>query len=192
MRLGLILTEHEETDQPKTNALMALMCFHASRFDARQTAEDSIILYDQQNKELWDTALIRQGMRFLECSARGNEISSYHLEARIAYWHCIKEDTPEKWEDILHLYNQLLKVNYSPSVALNRIYALYKVKGAQAALTEAEELGLEDNHFYFVLLGELYKHIDTEKAENHFHKARSLAKTRPEKQVIQEKINGLS
>lgn len=191
MRLGLLLTEYERTNQPKANALVALMCFHASRFDARQTAEDSIILYEQQDEELWDTALIKQGMHFLDRSAHGDEISSYHLEARIAYWHCIKEDTPEKWEEILQLYDQLLKVNYSPSAALNRIYALYKVKGAEAAVIEAEKLGLEDNHFYFVLLGELYKDIDTEKARKHLQKARSLAKTDPEKEVIHRKINSL-
>lgn len=189
MRLGLLLTEHEETNQPKANALVALMCFHASRFEARQTAANSIILYDQQNDELWDTALIRQGMHFLERSAGGDELSSWHLEARIAWWHCIKEDSPEKWEDILHLYDQLLKVNYSPSVALNRVYALYKVKGAEAAIREAEEPGFEENHFYFVLLGELTRETDPEKAKNHFEKARSLAKTRPEKQIIREKID---
>ncbi|WP_073067594.1 RNA polymerase sigma factor [Fodinibius roseus] len=192
MRLGLLLTGHEETDQPKTNALVALMCFHASRFEARQHTEKPIILYDQQNPALWDTALIKQGMHFLGRSARGDEISSYHLEARIAYWHCIKEDTPEKWEDILHLYDQLLKVSYSPSIALNRMYALYKVKGAETAITEAEKLSLEDNHFYFVLLGELYRHTDPEKAIIHFEKARSLAKTPPEKEIIQAKIDRLS
>ncbi len=191
MRLGLVLTRHDETDLPQTNALVALMCFHASRFDARQTAGDSIILYDQQDPALWDTTLTKQGMRFLERSARGNEISSYHLEARIAYWHCIKEDTPEKWDDILQLYDQLLEINYSPSVMLNRIYALYKVKGAKAALTEAEKLSLEENHFYYVLLGELYTNKDVQKAKDHFRKAQSLAKTDTEKQEIQKKINAL-
>ena len=191
LRLGLLLTEHEETDQPQTNALVALMCFHASRFEARQTANNSIILYDQQNPELWDTGLIRQGMDFLERSARGDEVSSYHLEARIACWHCIKEDTPEKWGGILHLYDQLLKVNYSPRVILNRIYVLFKVKGAQTALTEAEELNLVDDHFYFVLLGELYKHSDQEEAKNNFEKAKYLAKTETEKQEIEKKISAL-
>lgn len=202
MRLGLMLTEYKQTDQPKTNALMALMCFHASRFDARspaqqgfgdgaQNAEDPMVLYDRQNEELWDTALIKQGMHFLDRSAQGDEISSYHLEARIAYWHCIKKDTPEKWKSILHLYDQLLKVNYSPSVALNRIFALYKEKGAQAALAEAKELNLDDNHFYFVLLGELYKEMDIEKAKFNLLRACSLAKTEPEKQLIKNKINHL-
>jgi RNA polymerase sigma factor (sigma-70 family) len=191
LRLGMMLTEYERTNRPKTNALMALMCFHASRFSARQTNEDEVILYEQQDEALWDRALINQGIHFLNLSAQGDEVSSYHLEARIAYWHCMKEDTPEKWEDILQLYNQLLQINYSPSVALNRTFALYKANGRQAALIEAEKLKLENNHFYFLLLGELYKGVDNEKATLNFQKAYALAKTHAEKQGIQQKIDSL-
>jgi RNA polymerase sigma factor (sigma-70 family) len=192
LRLGLMLTEYEKTNLPKTNALIALMCFHASRFGARQTNEDLLILYDQQNKDLWDTSLINQGLHFLNLSAQGNEISSYHLEAKIAYWHCLREDTKEKWESILQLYNQLLLVNYSPSVALHRTFALYKANGRYEALIEAEKLKLENNHFYFILLGELYKTIDYRQAKLNFQKALALAKTQTEKQSIQDKIDSLA
>ncbi|HVV02611.1 MAG TPA: DUF6596 domain-containing protein [Puia sp.] len=192
LRLGLMLTGYEKTARPKTNALIALMCFHASRFDARQTEEESPILYEQQDADLWDRELIGQGMHFLYLSARGDEVSSYHLEAQIAYWHCIKEDTKEKWENILSLYNQLLLVNYSPGVALNRTYALYKANGRQEALIEAEKLRLDNNHFYFILLGELYKGLDDEKAKLHLQKAYDLAKTLTERQGIREKIDALS
>jgi predicted RNA polymerase sigma factor len=168
-----------------------LMCFHASRFDARQNSENSVVLYEQQDEQLWDQELINRGKHFLYISAQGNELSSYHLEARIAYWHCIKEDSKEKWEEILQLYDQLSLINPSPSVALNRIFALYKVKGPRVALVEAQELNLDDNHFYFVLLGELCKNIDVQKAKLNFQKAYSLAKTKTEKDSIQEKINGL-
>ena len=189
MRLCLLLTEYERTNLPETNALLALMCFHASRFDARQTDDDSFILYEEQNEELWDKELIGKGIIFLNHSMRGNEISSYHLEAKIAYWHCIKEDIKEKWEDILKLYDRLMLINYSPGVMLNRIFALYKVKGAKAAIAEAEELKFENNHFYFLLMGELYKNIDEVKAEENLQKALSLAKTDTEKEIIQKRIN---
>jgi len=192
MRLGLLLTDYEKTNFPKTNALMALMCFHASRFDARQDKEDALILYEDQNEALWDKELIKQGIHFLSLSAEGNEVSSYHLEARIAYWHCMKQDTSEKWNEILQLYDQLLLVNYSPGVVLNRIYALYKAKGYKTALAEAEKLQINDSHFYFLLLGELYKHEDVSKAKTNFQKALSLAKTQTEKQEIWEKIDGLA
>ncbi|WP_436490945.1 RNA polymerase sigma factor [Chitinophaga sp. ARDCPP14] len=192
LRLGLMLTAYDKTNRPKTNALIALMCFHASRFNARQAGEGEVVLYEAQNEALWDQALINQGIYFLQLSAEGNEISSYHLEARIAYWHCMKEDTPEKWEEILQLYNALLMINYSPSVALNRTFALYKANGQQEALAEAEKLKLENNHFYYVLLGELYKNIDNDKAKASFHRAWQLAKTDTEKQGIQVQINRLT
>ncbi len=192
LRLGLLLTEYEKTNLPQTNALIALMCFHASRFSARQTNGNFMILYDEQNSEFWNKDLINQGIHFLNISASGNEISSYHLEARIAYWHCINEDSKEKWEEILHLYDHLLEINHSLSAVLNRVYALYKIKGAESALAEAEKLDLENNHFYFLLLGELYKSIDSEKAKINYRKAYSLAKTETEKKGILEKIDELS
>jgi predicted RNA polymerase sigma factor len=191
MRLALMLTEDERTDLPETNALLALMCFHASRLEAREGDEEGLILYDEQDERLWDMALVRQGMRHMELSAAGHEITSYHLEAAIAYWHCRKEDTKEKWTEILRLYDQLLKVNFSPSVALNRVYALYKARGREAALTEALKLGLENDHFYFLLLGELYKDVDNDRARNNLEKAYSLAKTQSEKQSILKKIGML-
>jgi RNA polymerase sigma-70 factor (ECF subfamily) len=150
-----------------------------------------LILYEEQDENLWDKNLIEQGMHYLSISAQGNEMSSYHLEARIAYWHCIKEDTKEKWNEILSLYNQLLMINYSPSVALNRTYALYKANGQEEALREAKKLKLEGNHFYFLLLGELYKDIDNEKAKLNLEKAFALAKTQIEKQSIQNRIDKL-
>lgn len=191
VRLAIMLTEYDKTNRPKTNALLALMCFHASRFNARQTENDSFILFEQQNSSLWDLALIRQGFEYLNLSAQGDEVSSYHLEARIAGLHCIKEDTREKWENILHLYNQLLLINYSPSVALNRTFALYKVHGQRTALIEARKLKLVNNHFYYILLGELYKNIDNQKAIFNLKKAHDLARTQTEKQVLQMKIYNL-
>src|SRR6185437_14366036 len=157
MRLGLLLTEYEKTNQPKTNALMALMCFHASRFDARRTGEADFVLYEQQDERLWDTGLIHRGMEYLALSASGDQLTSYHLEGRIASWHCVKADSKEKWEAILQLYNQLLMINYSPGVALNRTYALYKANGGEEAIVEAEKLQPGADHFYFLLLGYLYK-----------------------------------
>jgi RNA polymerase sigma factor (sigma-70 family) len=192
LHLGILLTEFNRTNQPKTNALIALMCFHSSRFDARQNDNASSVLYEHQDESLWDKELIGQGNYFMDVSAQGSEISSYHLEAGIARWHCQKEDTEEKWENILDLYNKLLLINYSPAVALNRTYALYKARGKKNALAEAEKLQLTSNHFYFTLLGELYKDIDDKKAKESLQKALSLAKTATDKETIQSKINDFS
>ncbi|MEO8471577.1 MAG: DUF6596 domain-containing protein [Chryseolinea sp.] len=192
LRLGIMLTEFKQTNQPQTNALIALMCFHASRFDARQTSNNDFVLYQNQNDNLWNKDLIEKGKYFLNVSAVGTELNSYHLEAGIAFLHCEKKDTLEKWENILHYYNLLLQINYSPSVALNRTYALYKANGKQEALIEAKKLRLENNHFYFTLLGELYTGIDNSKARESFLKALSIAKTQTNKQTIQNKITALT
>jgi RNA polymerase sigma-70 factor (ECF subfamily) len=191
MRLGMLLTEYDKTNLPKTNALLALMCFHASRFDARKRDND-LVLYAEQDETLWDEGLIRQGMHFLDLSAGGTEITAYHLEAKIASWHCIKEDSPEKWQDILASYDQLLQINYSSAVALNRIYALYKVKGVNIALAEALKLPHTNSHFYYLLLGELYKDIDHAAAKQHLEKAYRLAKTLLEKQHIKKTLIALA
>ncbi|MCA1481037.1 DUF6596 domain-containing protein, partial [Bradyrhizobium sp. NBAIM08] len=119
LRLGLLLVDYDKTNIPKLNALLALMCFHTSRLVARQNSNNDMILYEDQDETLWNTGLIDQGNRFLENSAQGNEISSYHLEAGIAFWHCRKEDTKEKWESILYHYDLLPQINYSPNVVLN-------------------------------------------------------------------------
>ncbi len=191
LRLGVMLAGYKITNLPKTNALIALMCFHASRFSARLDDNNDVILYHDQDETLWDKELIKQGNHYLHVSAAGNEISSYHFEAAIAQLHCKKQDTPEKWEQILQLYNQLLLINYSPSVALNRTFALYKARGKEAAIIEAEKLQLNNNHFYYALLGELYKDIDNTHAKAQYQKAYTLAKTQKEKDVLRQKMEAL-
>lgn len=191
MRLTYMLIDNELTNHPDVNALLALMCFQASRFEARKDANGETVLYDDQDESLWNQQLITKGAYYLSRASRGNRLSKYHLEANIAYWYTIKEDTKEKWENVLQLFNQLLMIGYSPIVALNRTYALSKVKGNEAAIIEAEKLNLITNHFYFTLLGELYKGIDKEKAKANLLKALQLSKTITDKQIIQNKIDRL-
>jgi RNA polymerase sigma-70 factor (ECF subfamily) len=192
MRLTSMLIENEETNHPKVNALYSLMCFHSSRFAARKNENGEMILYDDQDESLWNQALITKGIYFLHEAAKGNEVSKYHTEASIAYWHTIKSDTNEKWENILQLYNKLLQIEYSPIAALNRTYALSKANGKQEAIIEAEKLNLITNHFYFTLLGELYTDINVDKAKENFERALLLAKTKTDKQTIQKKIGRLA
>jgi predicted RNA polymerase sigma factor len=120
MRLNYFLIENETTNKPNVNALMALMCFHSSRLKQELNTLGEPVLYEEQDKELWNEELIEKGNYFLIESAKGNEISKYHLEASIAYWHCTKIENSNKWENILQLYNQLLQIEYSPIAALNR------------------------------------------------------------------------
>ncbi|WP_426667381.1 RNA polymerase sigma factor [Mucilaginibacter sp. McL0603] len=191
MRLCNMLIDNEGTDKPQANALLALMYFHASRFEARVNQNGEIVLYDDQDVNLWNSDMISKGGYFLNRSACGNTVSKYHLEASIAYWSTQKTDAKDKWENILQLYNRYLQIEYSPIAALNRTYALAKANGKQEAIIEAEKLNLADNQFYFALLGELYTDIDNQKARQNFQKAILLARNQADKQTIQKKIDKL-
>lgn len=189
IRLCSMLVENQITNKPQVYALLSLMCFHTSRFEARQDENGELILYQDQDINRWNYDLIAKGEIFLTKATNGTKLTKYHLEAGIAYWHTQKEDTKEKWENILQLYNRLLQIQYSPIAALNRTYALSKANGKEEAILEAEKLDLKENHFYFALLGELYLDMDRSKSESHFRKALSLAKTSQSKISIQKKID---
>jgi RNA polymerase sigma-70 factor (ECF subfamily) len=191
MRLNLMLTENETTNTPAANALLSLMCFHSSRFEARINSNGEIILYEDQDETRWNTALIQKGQHYLNLASTGKKLSRFHLEAAIAYWHTHKADSNEKWENILQLYNRLLQVEYSPIAALNRTYALAKANGKHEAIVEAEKLNLTDNRLYHSLLAKLYEGINKEKSRLHLEKALTLSKTTADKNFIEKKIAAL-
>ena len=191
MRLTCLLVENEQTNRPSAKALLALMCFQASRFDARVDAHGDLVLYENQDTGLWDNELIQQGKHFLNEAYAGNTLSKYHLEAGIACLHTIQEDSPKKWDNILQLYNELLIIEYSPVAALNRTYALAKANGKHEAIAEAEKINLAENHLYHSLLGWLYTGTDNQKAILHLQTALQLAKTPNDKKLIGDKIRKL-
>jgi RNA polymerase sigma factor (sigma-70 family) len=192
MRLVYLLTAQSATGIPKVQALMALMCFQASRFDARTGAGGELILYEQQDSRLWDRELIDRGNQFFVQASGHGELSRYHLESAIAWWHTNQADTREKWENILRLYNHLLILEYSPMAALNRSYAYSRVYGKEKAIAEAEGLRLEGNLFYHSLLGELYTDIDDCRAVSHLVRALDLAGSAQEQAVLRAKLQRFS
>ena len=190
MRLCFLLTEYTGIARVDVYALLALMCFQASRFDARMDESGGLVLYDQQDSNRWDQELIYRGNGFMAQACEGGLVSRYHFEAAIAWWHTQAGDSAEKWANILQLYNRLLIAQYSPIAALNRAYAFSRVYGKAAAIPEAEGLQLEGNLFYHSLLGELYSGVDDRRALEHFERALGLAGSEAEKAVITGKLAG--
>jgi RNA polymerase sigma-70 factor (ECF subfamily) len=174
MRLAFLLIENQATSVPAVKALYALMCFHSSRFEARENERGEVVLYHEQDDSRWDQELIKKGTYFLNMSSVGDQVTRFHLEAGIAYWHTQKLDTPEKWAHIVDFYNHLLVLEYSPIAALNRTYALSKRDGKHIAIKEAEKLNLTESPYYHTLLGDLYSGIDNKKAMQHFETALTL------------------
>lgn len=190
VRIMLVLTDSDNTNTPQTNALLALMCFQSSRLEARINEKGETILFDEQDKNLWDKTLIEKGNYYLVNACKGNEVSKYHLEAGIAYWHTTPTDE-NKWQHILELYNQLILIEYSPITALNRTFAFAKVYGHNRAISEAEKLKLTHSNYYHELLAYLYADIDFDKAIYHYERAIELTKSKSEKQTLTKEIERL-
>lgn len=191
IRLTLILTENASTNTTQVNALLALMCYQSSRLAARTDDGGGTVLFEQQDKKLWDKELIDRGNYYLVNACKGNEISKYHLEAGIAYCHTTPTDG-NKWIHILQLYNQLILIEYSPITALNRAFAFAKVYGHEKAIPKAEELNLSDNNYYHGLLGYLYADINVDKAITYYMKAIALTKSKTEKETLIKEIERLN
>jgi RNA polymerase sigma-70 factor (ECF subfamily) len=188
LNLAYLLLDNPLTNNHDANALMSLMCFHASRLEARQTENGSIVLYDDQDRRLWDTEFIEKGFYYLQQASKWEITSTYYVEASIAYWHTVENSNPDKWASILKLYDVLLLANSSSSVVLNRIWAFSKVYGNISAIKEVEKLDLNANHFYFILLAELNRQIDSNRSIEYLINAFNLCKTDTEKEMINKRI----
>lgn len=187
MRLGIFLSKQQQFQMGHVHALIALMCFHASRLKARQSGDRRNLLYYEQDRTQWDQALIKKGQQYLNLSAKGKLVSKYHLEASIAFWHTQEQDG--KWDQILMLYNKLLTIEHSPLIAMNRSFALAKAQSPEKAINEALKLKLENSAHYFCLMAELYRMNDnTDQEIINLNKALKLVKKENEKVLIRQKL----
>jgi len=182
IRLALMLTEHAWTNSSEANALLGLMCFQSSRLSARKDDAGDVVLFEDQDKRLWDRKLIDRGNYYLVQACDGKALSKYHLEAAIAYWHTT--DDVEKWPRILSLYDQLILVEYSPAALLNRSFAVAQVLGKAQAILEVEKLPFEKMRLYHCLLGYLYDGSDPGNALLHYRSALELTKSPAERKAL--------
>jgi len=198
MTLCKLLTENTHTQQPETFALMALMCFHSARSESRLTAEGEIILLEHQDRSKWSYELIAEGNEYMNKAAFGNSISTYHLEAAIAFEHCIAESFEKtNWKRILDLYNWLVKQSPSPITELNRVVAILQLNGAIAAKEALQSISdrkkLESFYLYHSLQGEIFSKLNNFKdAKQAFETAMQLTKSDKEKSLLKEKIKHLT
>ena len=189
-----LLTENVNTQLPEVFALMALMCFHSARSGSRLTPEGEIILLPYQDRAKWNRALIATGNDYMNKAAVGSSVSTYHLEAAIAYEHCIANNfDATNWQRILEWYECLCNISSSPIPLLNRIVAVMQLHGVHEALNELglirDKKRLEPFYLYHALLGEIYSRLNNPMlAKEYFEKAISLTKSAAEKKILKEKI----
>lgn len=141
LHLATLVASHERTAEPRSHALVALLCFLSARIAARTDAEGQLLLLRDQDRRQWDRRLIVLGLRHLEASARGEELTRYHIEAGIASCHATASDYGSTdWERIHHLYGQLAELAPSPIVEINRAIALSRYRGAEAGIAAIERV----------------------------------------------------
>jgi RNA polymerase sigma factor (sigma-70 family) len=183
-RLCYSLLANHNTTNGSVYALLSLMCFHASRLPARMQDNPADLLYDRQDKTLWDDELIEKGNEFLTQAMKDNIITKYHLEACIAYWHSSKIPHPDKWKHIYALYMQLEKIDTSPLVTISKIYALAKCEGKENAINIALHIPLQDHAIYHLLLAQLYASTDKTQAIKYYTMAAQLTRSEQERNWI--------
>jgi RNA polymerase sigma factor (sigma-70 family) len=195
LRLGAILAGRPlsilDKNAPKINALMALMCFHAARFDSRLDDTGNIILLENQDRTLWNPYLIKQAYSFFKASSEGSDISEYHIEAAIASYYTQAESFEKtNWQAIFYCYNLLYSIKPTPIVAFNRAIARGYNEGAKVGIEALLDIeGLEKNHFYHTALGDFYqKNNQKAKAKTSYELALNFVFLGAEKKVILDKM----
>ncbi|HVZ25599.1 MAG TPA: DUF6596 domain-containing protein [Sediminibacterium sp.] len=186
--LGGVLCADKRTANPELHALMALMCLQASRIPARKAGPDYALLYEEQDRKLWDQALIAQGVLYFRQSAGSPALTAYHLEAAIACQYAVAEAGALQWKELLQLYDWLLQVQPGPVVALNRLYALSKVSGKETAIRAAEQAALPADQYYHTLMGYLYEDKNKSTAIGHWREAILRVKVASERLRLEQKI----
>jgi RNA polymerase sigma-70 factor (ECF subfamily) len=191
MRLCIILSENIKTNLPQTNALLAMMCYHVSRFNARLDDKGMIILLKDQDRSQWNWFLIGKGNEYLDLSSSGEMLYDFHIEAIIAYVHAnAKSYEDTDWKLILEMYTHLLNRTGNPMVQLNRCLALGEVQGYDVAIKELLSMKwFGENCYYNSTLGDLYlKSGNKVKAKEHLGKALTLTSSNAEIELIRRKL----
>src|SRR5262249_45158241 len=133
---------------------------NAARLPARVDESGNLHALFDQDRSRWDQELVSEGLKLLDLSARGSEVSEYHLEAAIASVHAIAPSMEQTdWRKIVSLYDALMAIRPSPIVALNRAIAVAQDEGPDRGLQEMRAIAHSDRlsayPFYAAALGEL-------------------------------------
>jgi RNA polymerase sigma-70 factor (ECF subfamily) len=194
MRLAALLLKHPLGATPATYALSALMCLDAARLPARLDASGNLHVLFDQDRTRWDRELLNEGLQLLDLSARGPDLTPYHVEAAIASVHATAprpEDTD--WGRIASLYDTLIAIRPSPVVALNRAIAIAQRDGPERGLEAIRAIEdrerLSSYPFYETAIGELELRLGRGvSARGHFQAALALARNSTERRFLEQRI----
>jgi RNA polymerase sigma-70 factor (ECF subfamily) len=214
IRLGRLLTELQpepegvfpevmfpEITGSEVTGLLALMLLQESRRAARTSPTGELILLENQDRARWNRAQIAEGVALLEKALNSQQKSrrfgAYTLQAAIAAVHAEAESVAATdWRQIVALYDQLLRIQPSPVVQLNRAVAIAMRDGPEAGLAQIDAV-LENGELANYYLAhsaraDMYRRLGrTAEARASYEKALALTQQEPERQFLQGRIRQL-
>lgn len=195
IRLGRLLSEL--LPEPEVVGLLSLMLLQESRRAARTSPTGELILLENQDRSLWNQEQIAEGVALVENALKSRRFGPYTLQAAIAAVHAEAESTAATdWRQIVALYNQLLRIQPSPVVQLNRAVAIAMRDGPEAGLKQIDAVlehgELANYYLAHSARAEMYRRLGrTAEARASYEKALALTQQAPERQFLQERIRQL-
>ncbi|MBV8139986.1 MAG: RNA polymerase sigma factor [Deltaproteobacteria bacterium] len=195
IRLGRLLTELQP--EPEVIGLLSLMLLQESRRAARTSPSGELILLENQDRALWNCEQIGEGVALVERALSSRRFGPYTLQAAIAAVHAEAESTAATdWRQIVALYNQLVRIQPSPVVHLNRAVAIAMRDGPEAGLTHIDAVlehgELANYYLAHSARAELYRRLGrTAEARASYEKALALTQQEPERKFLEERIRQL-
>ena len=195
IRLARLLMELQS--EPEVVGLLALMLLQESRHAARTSPTGEMILLENQDRSLWNRQQIAEGVALLEKALKSNRFGSYTLQAAIAAVHAqAKSIAATDWQQIVTIYDRLLRIHPSPVVQLNRAVAIAMCDGPEAGLAQVDALleqgELANYYLAHSARADMYRRLGrTVEARSAYEKALALTQQEPERQFLQERIRQL-
>jgi len=193
IRVGRLLVEL--LPEPEAKGLLALMLIQESRRMARARPDGDLVLLEDQDRSLWDRALIEEGVRLTTESLRTRMFGPYSLQAAIAAVHAEAPSSAETdWSEIIGLYDVLSRLDPSPVVALNRAVAVAMRDGPAAGLPLVDALlgELSGYHLAHAVRADLCRRMGRrDEAIASYQKALALSRQEPERRFLAGRIESL-
>ena len=196
IRLGRLL--NELMPEAEVEGLLALMLLQESRRAARTLPTGELVLLEDQDRSLWNRALIEEGIALVERSLKSRRFGPYTLQAAIAAVHSeASSSATTDWAQIVALYNLLARMEPSPVIELNRAVAIAMRDGPEAGLRLIEALvaqgDLAEYHLAHAAKADLCRRLGRSvEARTAYEEALNLARLEPERKFLQKRLRELS
>jgi len=195
IRLGRLLTELQP--EPEIMGLLGLMLLQESRRAARTSPVGELILLENQDRSLWNKEQIAEGVALLKKALNSRRFGPYTLQAAIAAVHAEAESVAATdWRQIVAIYDQLVRIQPSPVVHLNRAVAIAMRDGPEAGLAHIDAVlahgELADYYLAHSARADMCRRLGrTAEARSSYEKALALTEQEPERQFLRERIRQL-